>query len=87
MWTWMQFPLPKFLEEKIYLIKKLHECDYCSGVWGYSILAFFMQLDLLSVIGFHYVPLLSEFVTGVIISFLVHIFILGWKARFEVIVV
>ena len=82
----MQFPFPNFLE-KIKPIKKLHECDFCAGVWGYTFLAFFMQRDLLSVLGFWYVPLLSELVTGVAISFLVHLLLLGWKSQFEVIVV
>ena len=53
----------------------------------YAILSFFMQMDLLSDLGFWYVPVICEFVTGAVISFLVHIFVLGWKARFEVIIV
>lgn len=82
----MQFPLPDILEQNN-KIRKLHECDFCSGVWGYTILSYFMQLDLLQPLGFSYVPLLSELVTGVVISFVMHIFIMGWKTRFEVIVV
>lgn len=86
MWTWMQFPLSKFLEENK-IVRKLHECDFCAGVWGYGLLSFFMQLELLEPLGFWYVPIVSELITGVVISFLVHIFIIGWKARFEVVVI
>src|ERR1043166_4586084 len=43
-WTFMQFPFPNFLE-KIKPIKKLHECDFCAGVWGYTFLAFFMRSE------------------------------------------
>ena len=82
----MQFALPQFLQKRK-TIEYLHECDLCSGVWVYAVLAFFMQMDLLSALEFSYVPALSELVTGGAISFLVHIFVLGWKARFEVIIV
>ena len=82
----MQFPLPKKLEENK-LVGKLHSCDFCSGVWTYAILSYFMQLELLEPLGFNYVFLVSEFVTGCVISFVVHIFIIGWKARFEVTVI
>lgn len=44
-------------------------------------------MDLLEVLGFYYVPVLSELIVGGVISFLVHIFILGWKTKFEVVVV
>ncbi len=82
----MQFALPQFLQKRK-TIEYLHECDLCSGVWVYAILAFFMQMDLLSALGFWYVPIICEVVTGAVMSFLVHIFVLGWKARFEVIIV
>jgi len=85
-WLWMQFPLPQFLEKRK-TIKYLHECDLCSGVWAYSILAGLMQMDLLEPFGFWYVPLLSELVVGAIVSFLTHIFIIGWRAKFDVVVV
>jgi len=82
----MQFPLPKKLEENK-LVAKLHSCDFCSGVWVYAILSYFMQLELLEPLGFNYVSILSELITGIVMSFIVHIFIIGWKARFEVTVI
>lgn len=85
-WSFQQFPLPKFLDENR-IVRKLHECDFCSGVWGYGIFSYLMQLELLGPLGFQYVPVFSELVTGVTISFMVHIFVLGWKTRFEVVVI
>ena len=83
---WQQFHLPRFLQ-KIEWFVKLHECDLCSGVWIFTILSLFMGLDLLSVLLFEYVPVVSEVVTGIVISWLVHIFILGWKAKYEIVVI
>lgn len=42
-----------------------------------------MGLDLLEVLGFSYVPVISELVTGGMVSFVVHVFILGWKEKFR----
>lgn len=81
-YLWMQFPLPYSLE-KIRPIAKLHICDLCAGVWIYGVLSFFMGLDLLEVLGFSYVPLISELVTGGMVSFVVHVFTLGWKEKFR----
>ena len=83
---WQQFHLPKAIQ-KIEWFRKLHECDLCSGVWIFTILSLFMGLDLLSVLLFEYVPVVSEVVTGIVISWLVHIFILGWKAKYEIVVI
>lgn len=80
-YLWQQFPLPTFLEEKK-TIKKLHQCDLCSGVWIFTALAYFMGADLLGALGFHYILLVSEFLTGGVISFLTHIFIIGWQDKF-----
>lgn len=82
----MQFHLPKFIK-KIEWFEKLHGCDLCSGVWVFSILSFFTGVDLLEVTGFGYIPLVSAIITGIVVSWLVHIFSLGWKAKYEVIVI
>lgn len=85
-WAWQQFPLPKSLEENRWA-RKLHDCDFCSGTWIFTFLSFVMQLDLLAPLGFYYVPALSEGITGIITSFMTHIFVIGWKARFDVVVI
>lgn len=76
-----QFPLPSFLEHN-QKIKKWHECDLCFGVWIYVPLAYFLSVDLLSALGIAYIPFVSELITGGAISFLVHIFSIGWKDKF-----
>lgn len=84
-YLWFQFPLPAVLEQ-YKSIQKLHTCDLCAGVWLYGILSYFMGLSLLQVLGFTYVPVVSEVVTGGVVSFLVHIFLIGWKEKFNVLV-
>lgn len=76
-----KFPLPDFLE-RIEKVKKWHECPLCFGVWIYGFLAYFLQMDLLTVLGFWYVPFVSELITGGTISFLVFVFSTGWKDVF-----
>ena len=72
-----KFPLPQFLENKR-TIKQLHECPLCLGVWIYSGLAYFMRMDLF---GWYY-PVVTEVLAGCLTSFVVHIFIIGWKDYF-----
>lgn len=83
---WMKFELPTPLKRFVWLAK-LHDCDLCSGVWVFTLLSLFLGVDLLSISIFEYVPLVSEVITGIVISWLVHIFTLGWKAKYEVIVI
>ena len=82
LFLWQQFPLPSPLE-KYKTIKKLHECDLCAGVWIFGILSYFLGLSLLEV----YTPVVSEVITGSMISFIVHIFSIGWKEKFNNVVV
>lgn len=81
-YLWQQFPLPTRLEN-IPSIHKLHFCDLCSGVWLYGLLSFFMGVSLLTLLGFSYTPVVSELVTGGAVSFIVHIFSIGWKDKFS----
>jgi len=84
--TWMRFHLPVFLK-KYQWLTKLHDCDHCSGVWVYTLLSLFMGVDVLSLITFTYVPYVSQIVTGIVVAWIVHIFTLGWKAKYDVVVV
>lgn len=76
------FPLPEKIEEH-WFFGKLHRCDLCLGVWVFSIMAFFLKIDALQSLGFWYVPVLSEIVTGMATSFVVHLWTLGWKEKFS----
>ena len=85
-YLFQQFPLPKFLT-KYPSVEKLHNCDLCAGVWIFGILSIFTKTSLMESLQFGYVPGLSELVTGGVISFMVHIFIIGWKIKFSEIMV
>lgn len=78
-YLWQKFPFPRML----YFLKDLHECDLCSGVWIYFFAALVFKMDLLHLFGFSYYPILNEGITGGIVSFVVHIFSIGWKTKFD----
>jgi hypothetical protein len=70
------------IENKI--IRELIGCDFCLGVWIYSILSLVFNLDAFG--GYIiYIPIINNIVTGIFTSFVIWIFSDGWKARFEVI--
>ena len=81
-YLWQLFPLPTKLENN-QTIHKLHSCDLCSGVWIYGLLGYFMGMSLLTLFGLSYIPVVSEVITGGVVSFIVHIFSIGWKDRFS----
>ena len=83
---WMEFHLPKFAQKSAW-VNQLHECDLCSGVWVYTVLAFVMGIGLLEATGFGNFPLIDPIVTGIITSWVVHIFTLGWKAKYSITVI
>ena len=82
-YAWQQFPLPTTHRT----LEKLHQCDFCGGVWIYSILAFCAGLSLLEVLGFKYVPVVSEIATGIATSFVMSVFVAGWKEKFNILVI
>ena len=77
-----KFPLPDFLE-KNQKISDWHKCALCLGVWVYAAFAYILHIDVLQVLGNSYIPIVSEFVTGGIVSFIVFIFSIGWKDYFS----
>jgi len=77
-----KFPLPDFLERNK-KIREWHECPLCLGVWVYALFSFVLGVDVLQVLGISYIPLVSEFTTGGIVSFVVFIFSIGWKDYFS----
>lgn len=83
---WMKFQLPEKVEN-IKFIKSLHECPLCSGVWLYTGLAGFLQMDVLLLLGFWHIPVVGEFITGCVVSFIVHLLSLGWTEQFSVTVI
>lgn len=79
----MEFPL--FAESRFKFIRRMFACDLCVGVWIYTGLSFIMGVRLLG--DLFYFPVASEIITGGLASFIMHIFSLGWKTKFEVVVI
>lgn len=77
-----KFPLPDFLERNR-KISEWHQCSLCFGVWVYAAFSYILGVDILQVLGISYIPLVSEFTTGGIVSFIVFIFSIGWKDYFS----
>jgi hypothetical protein len=80
----MEFPLPAKLQ-KINIINEAHKCDLCCGVYIYSLMSFAFHVSLLTAIGLSYIPVLSELITGGVTSFMVHLFLMGWEAKFNIV--
>jgi hypothetical protein len=78
-YLWQKLPLPKFVDKGA--VRKLHECDLCSGFWMYSILALALRVDLFEM------NLITQIATGAVTTFLVHVFSVGWKEKFSTIVI
>lgn len=78
----------KFVSDatKIELLNKWASCDLCSGVWIYTALALFFRITILSDV-LIYVPFVSEIVTGCVSSFIVHLITIGWREKFNVVVI
>jgi len=76
---WMKFYLPHWLS-KFTFVEKLHECGLCSGVYIYSILGLFLGIDILySWFHFWRIPIFGEIITGMVTSWIVHVFSVGFK--------
>lgn len=89
-YTGQKFPLNhlpiigKFFDEGKFL-RQLFDCDFCLGVWVFTILSAIFRMNIL--LEWIYVPVISELITGSVTSFLVHLVRLGWQTKFSVIVV
>lgn len=76
-YLWILFPEPPFMKLPSWL-EKLHRCDLCSGVWIYAILALALKLDL-----FGMGNVITQAATGAVTSYLVHLFVIGVKEKFQ----
>lgn len=76
---WMAFHLPKWLTKFDFLVK-LHACGLCSGVWIYGAMALIFGVDVLEPwFGFGRVFVVNEIITGMLTSWLVHVFSVGFS--------
>lgn len=74
---------PPLSESRFEFVKRLWECDECSGVWVYTLLSFVMGEVLF--VEYFYFPIVSELITGGISSFIVHLISIGWREKFTVV--
>lgn len=81
LWLWSLVPKPSMGS----YLDKLFECDLCLGVWLYFGMAWIFKLNALD--WFIYIPIVSEFITGALMSTLVFLISEGWNARFRDLVV
>lgn len=87
-----EFPLHKlsfignFFSEGKFL-KELFDCDLCLGVWIYWFLSIIIGIDVIYDMFCVFIPIIGNLITGMIASFLVHIFRIGWITKFGITVV
>jgi len=66
-------------------LEQLFLCDLCLGVWLFTGLSFIMHVDFIKDMFGIYVPVINQFLTGAIASFVVHIFRIGWNTKFQIV--
>ena len=65
-------------------VKKLVSCDFCLGCWlFFGLMWGFDQ----RIVGIPHIPILSHFLLGIVVSFVVHLIRIGWTTKFETIVI
>jgi hypothetical protein len=82
-YTLQKFPLLRDVKNKF--IRELVDCNFCLGVWVFSVLAWLFHVVLFR--DYIYCPVLSQIATGVITSILVYLIGLGWDEQFGKIVI
>ena len=80
-----RLPLIGGLFEAGKFLGELLSCDLCLGVWIYTGLAFIINVNVLE--EFFYIPILSEFFTGAIVSFIMHLISAGWETLYTTTVI
>lgn len=84
----MTYIVQKFVADntKIEWLNRWASCDLCSGVWIYTALALFLKITILSDL-LPYIPFVSEIITGCFASFTMHLLSIGWREKFDVVVI
>ena len=84
-----KFPFQKTIIGKHFkegkFLEQLLSCSLCLGVWVYAALGYFLHIDFIDGLFGVYVIVLNEFMTGMIASFVTHIFSIGWQTKFGII--
>jgi len=67
-------------------INKLFACDFCLGVWVYTILALLFKITILSDV-IPYIPIVTPLIVGCFASYLIHLVSIGVREKYSVIVI
>lgn len=79
--VWRKTPYCHLLNKFIFF-KELFECNLCFGTWVWMILAFIFPVNILYPI--YFFPA-NELLTGLVTSFVMWIFVVGWNEIFGII--
>lgn len=74
----------KFFKEGKFL-EQLFSCELCLGCYVYAFVGYLLRIDFISELFGVYVIAFNEIMTGIIASFVVYIFAIGWQTRFGII--
>ena len=81
----IKIPFIGSLFEEWKFLAQLFSCSLCLGVWVYAVLGYFLRVDLVTSIFGVYILAINEIITGMIATFVVYIFEIGWNTRFGII--
>ena len=84
MYTIDKFPLTIKIKNRSQFLDELFSCDFCLGVWTYTVLFWLTGVWFENLL---FIPILSPLLIGTFASFLVHLISLGWRTKFEVIII
>lgn len=77
-----KFPPIRKIAEKI---KFDLDCNLCLGFWTYLVLSVIFRIDVMDGLeNYDYLPVFSEMVTAAFTSFVMHLFVIGWKDLFSI---
>jgi hypothetical protein len=66
-------------------LQEMFSCDLCLGVWIYTLLAILFDMNLFGIIMIAKMDIIGWFLTGAATSFIMHVFLLGWKIKFGIV--
>ena len=82
-YTLQKYPFPDIFPRLFReggFLKKLLDCDFCLGFWVYFLMAFVFGMNFFS--EYFYIAIISEGLTGISASFIMHLLSIGWKDKF-----